>query len=175
MLGNDERVFLQVAPVALIEDRVRGGHYEGRSQGVSIPIGSIGGHAVRYHVGANKGHYVQGAPTPTAIDQGTVLITNKRVVFEGAKQTRECLFTKLIGFQHDGTPRPSPCRIGRSRRRSSTATTWLARLTSGSTSRSPTSRAASRTSWHWSATTSSGSKPNGRRLLQRSQAERRGC
>jgi hypothetical protein len=102
MLGNDERVFVQVAPVALVEDRVRGGHYEGSSQGVSIPIGSIGGHAVRYHVGANKGHYVQGTPTPTAIDQGTVFVTNKRVVFEGAKQTRECLFTKLIGFQHDG-------------------------------------------------------------------------
>ena len=101
MLGNDERLFLQVSDGALIEDRVRGGHYEGSSQGVSIPIASIGGHAVRYHVGANKGHYVQGAPTPTAIDQGTVFVTNKRVVFEGAKQTRECLFTKLIGFQHD--------------------------------------------------------------------------
>jgi hypothetical protein len=102
MLSDDERVFLQVTSVALIEDRVRGGHYEGSSSGVSIPVGSIGGHAVRYHVGANKGHYVQGTPTPTAIDQGTVFITNKRVVFEGARQTRECVFTKLIGFQHDG-------------------------------------------------------------------------
>jgi hypothetical protein len=102
MLGNDEHVFVQVAQVALIEDRVHGGHYEGRSHGVSIPIGSIGGRSVRYRVGANKGHYVQGTPTPTAIDQGTVFVTNKRVVFEGAKQTRECLFTKLIGFQHDG-------------------------------------------------------------------------
>jgi hypothetical protein len=103
MLSDDERVFLQVTSVALIEDRVRGGHYEGTSSGFSIPVGSIGGHAVRYHVGANKGHYVQGTPTPTAIDQGTVFITNKRVVFAGAKQTRECLFTKLIGFQHDGS------------------------------------------------------------------------
>jgi hypothetical protein len=102
MLSDGERVFLQVASVALIEERVRGGHYEGSSSGFSIPVASIGGHAVRYHVGANKGHYVQGTPTPTAIDQGTVFITNKRVVFEGAKQTRECLFTKLIGFQHDG-------------------------------------------------------------------------
>jgi hypothetical protein len=29
-----------------------------------------------------------------------VFITNKRVVFEGAKQTRECVFTKLVGVQH---------------------------------------------------------------------------
>jgi len=101
MLGNDERVFCKVTSVSLIEDRVLGGHYEGSSHGVSIPIGSIGGRSVRYRVGANRGHYVQGTPTPIAIDEGTVFVTNKRVVFEGAKQTRECLFTKLIGFQHD--------------------------------------------------------------------------
>jgi hypothetical protein len=29
-----------------------------------------------------------------------VHITNKRVVFQGAKQTRECTYAKLIGFQH---------------------------------------------------------------------------
>jgi hypothetical protein len=101
MLGKGERLFLQVSPVALIEDRVRGGHYESRSSGVSIPVGSIGGRSVRYHVGANKGHYVQGTPTPTAIDQGTAFVTNERVVFEGAKQTRECKYEKLIGVQHD--------------------------------------------------------------------------
>jgi hypothetical protein len=36
----------------------------------------------------------------TLIDSGTVFITNKRVVFQGMKQTRECAFSKLIGFQH---------------------------------------------------------------------------
>jgi hypothetical protein len=44
---------------------------------------------------------VQGVPTPTAIDQGTLFVTNERVVFQGTKQTRECLFDKLIGFEHD--------------------------------------------------------------------------
>ncbi len=102
MLKSGERLFLQVSDVALIEDRVRGGHYEGRSKGVSVPIGSIGGRSVRYHVGAQKGHYVSGAPTPTSIDTGTVYITNQRVIFAGSKQTRECVFTKLIGVQHDG-------------------------------------------------------------------------
>lgn len=43
---------------------------------------------------------MQGAPTPTAIDTGTVFVTNQRVIFQGAKQTRECAFAKLIGFQH---------------------------------------------------------------------------
>jgi hypothetical protein len=125
VLRNDERLFLQVSDVALIEDRVRRGHYEGSSQGVSIPIASIGGDSVRYHVGANKGHYVQGAPTPTAIDRGTVFVTNKHVVFEGANRPRV-------------PARPSRCPTGRSRLRSSTVPVRPARLTSDSTSRSRT-------------------------------------
>jgi len=31
----------------------------------------------------------------------TVFITNQRVIFQGSKQTRECAFAKLIGFEHD--------------------------------------------------------------------------
>jgi hypothetical protein len=101
MLAAGEAMFYEVTGAALIEERRGAGHYEGRSQGVSIPVGSIGGRSVRYRVGASKGHYVQGAPTSTPIDTGTAVITNKRVIFQGTKQTRECTFAKLIGFQHD--------------------------------------------------------------------------
>ena len=101
MLAGGEAVFYQVTGCSLVEERRGAGHYQGGSTGVSIPIGSLGGRTVRYRVGANRGHYVQGAPTATAIDTGTVFITNKRVVFQGGKQTRECAFAKLIGFQHD--------------------------------------------------------------------------
>lgn len=100
MLGADEALFYKVTGASLIEDRRGRGTYKGASQGVSIPIGSVHGRSVRYRVGQTRGHYVQGAPTPTAIDTGTVFVTNKRVIFQGAKQTRECLFSKLIGFQH---------------------------------------------------------------------------
>ncbi len=100
MLANGEAVFYKVTGAALIEERRIKGRYEGKSAGVSIPVGSIGGRSMRYRVGATQGHYVQGAPTPTAIDTGTVYITNKRVIFQGTKQTRECAFAKLIGFQH---------------------------------------------------------------------------
>lgn len=101
MLTAGEAVFYKVTGCSLIQDRKTAGHWEGRSSGVSIPVGSIGGRSVRYRVGTNKGHYVQGASKPTAIDIGTVYITNKRVIFQGARQTRECQFAKLIGFQHD--------------------------------------------------------------------------
>jgi hypothetical protein len=30
-----------------------------------------------------------------------VFITNKRIIFQGTKQTRECAFAKLIGYQHN--------------------------------------------------------------------------
>jgi hypothetical protein len=101
MLGAGEAVFYKVTEASLIEERRGQGHYQGRSSGVSIPVGSIAGRSVRYRVGASRGHFVQGAPVPTAIDTGTVYITSKRVIFQGVRQTRECAFAKLIGFQHD--------------------------------------------------------------------------
>lgn len=101
MLAAGEGLFYKVTGCSLVEERRGAGHYAGHSAGVSVPIGSFGGRPVRYRVGANKGHYVAGTPAPTAIDTGTIFITNKRVIFQGTKQTRECAFAKLIGFQHD--------------------------------------------------------------------------
>jgi hypothetical protein len=45
--------------------------------------------------------FQEGTPTPTSIDTGTVFVTNQRVIFQGGKQTRECVFAKLVGFEHD--------------------------------------------------------------------------
>ncbi len=101
LLKPGEAVFCQVAGAGLIEERRGPGRYQGSSHGVSIPVATIGGRSVRYRVGANKGHFVQGAPTPTAIDTGTVFVTNQRVIFQGGNQTRECAFAKLIGLEHD--------------------------------------------------------------------------
>ncbi len=100
LLKPGEALFATVTGAGLIEDRRGRGEWQGRSSGVSIPIGSIGGRSVRYHTGGTRGHYVQGAPIPTAIDVGTLFVTNRRAVFQGSKQTRECLFDKLVGFQH---------------------------------------------------------------------------
>jgi hypothetical protein len=101
MLKPGETVFAAVTHVALVEDRRGAGEWKGRSQGFSVPIGSIHGRSIRYRVGSSRGHFQQGAPTPTAIDVGTAFITNQRMVFQGGRQTRECLFAKLVGFQHD--------------------------------------------------------------------------
>ncbi len=94
-------MFLHVDGCALVEDRRGQGTYVGHSQGVSLPVARIGGRQIRYRVGATRGHYVHGTPTPTAIDTGAVVITSDRVIFQGSKQTRECPFAKLIGYRHD--------------------------------------------------------------------------
>ena len=103
MLKSGERVFAGIAGAALIEDRRGAGHWEGRSSGVSVPVGSLGGRSIRCRTGGSRGHYVQGTTTPTAIDTGTLYVTNMRVIFQGSRQTRECLFSKLVGFRHDDT------------------------------------------------------------------------
>lgn len=103
MLKPGEALFYKVTSTSLVEERAGKGHYQGGSTGVSVPIGSVHGRSVRYRVGATRGHYVQGAPAPTAVDTGTTFITNQRVIFQGARQTRECLFAKLIAASHDAT------------------------------------------------------------------------
>lgn len=100
VLKPGERCIATVTRAALIEDRAGKGEWKGASQGLSIPVGTIKGRSIRYRVGQTRGHYVQGEPVPTAIDTGTVFITDQRVVFRGAKQTRECLFTKIVGYDH---------------------------------------------------------------------------
>jgi hypothetical protein len=145
MLKPGEAVFATVTSVALVEDRRGAGEWQGRSQGFSIPVASIHGRSIRYRVGSSRGHFVQGAPAPAAIDVGTAYITTKRVIFQGAKQTRECLYDKLVGFRtttRQGEP-SFRCRTGRSRRASTTDRACSAGSTSASTSRSPTTAARS--------------------------------
>lgn len=100
-LKSGEAVYASVSSTSLIEQRQGKGHYEGASAGVSVPIGTVHGQPVRYRVGANRGHFVAGSPIDTAIDTGTVWVTNQRVIFQGAHQTRECDFVKLLGVTHD--------------------------------------------------------------------------
>jgi len=102
VLKSGEAVFASINGVSLVEDRRGAGHYAGTSQGFSIPVGSVGGRSVRYRVGANKGHFVQGDLHPTAVDQGELVITNQRALFVGGKKTIECLFAKLVSAEVSG-------------------------------------------------------------------------
>ena len=105
MLKSGESLYAAVTQASLVEERRGPGHFVAGSAGVSIPIGSIGGHSVRYRVGTSRGHYVSAPPAPTAIDTGTVHVTDQRIVFTGTNQTRECAYAKLLStnFAADGT------------------------------------------------------------------------
>jgi Protein of unknown function (DUF2510) len=93
-----ELIYLNGSGAFLVEPRRGAGHWEGRSQGVSVHV--PGTKSMRYRVGSNRGTFVQGDERPTPIDKGTFVITNQRAVFIGAKQTREWAWSKLIGFTH---------------------------------------------------------------------------
>jgi hypothetical protein len=97
---RDERVYLCLEGAVLVEPRHGAGHWEGRSQGVSVHV--PGTRSMRYRIGASHGTYVQGAEQPTAIDTGQFVITTNRAVFLGQKQTREWAWAKLIGITHAG-------------------------------------------------------------------------
>jgi hypothetical protein len=56
---------------------------------------------MRCRVGGTRGTYAQGDESPTIIDNGTLTITDQRVVFIGAKQTREWLWSRFVGFHDD--------------------------------------------------------------------------
>ena len=100
ILQKDETLIGSVQNASLVEEREVGAHFVGGSQGVSIPIGSIGGRSVRYRVGGMRGHRVAGVPTPTAIDVGEFFVTDQRLIFEGAKSSKECRLDKLISVHH---------------------------------------------------------------------------
>jgi hypothetical protein len=96
-LKSGERIYAIVNGAALVEPRSTGGHWQGGSRGVSVRI--PGTKSMRYRVGATKGQYVRAEEKPTIIDQGTAVITDKRVAFAGARQAREWAWAKCLGVQ----------------------------------------------------------------------------
>lgn len=95
VLRTGEIALGAVTDVSLIETRITGGHWEGRSSGFSVPV--AGG--IQYRVGRTQGDYVAATPHPQEIDQRTAVITNQRLLYLGGSKTLECAFSKLLGIQ----------------------------------------------------------------------------
>ncbi len=101
IVKSGEMVLGEVRGAGLVAERRGPGHYAGASQGISIPVGRVGGRSVRYRVGATRGHYVPGDPVPTCVDHGVVTITSQRLVFRGSVKTTEIPLGHLVGVSHD--------------------------------------------------------------------------
>lgn len=97
LLKPGEKPYAVLDGAALIEPRRAPGQFIGGSHGVSVHVAK----GVNYRVGAVRGTYVPGPESPTPIDTGRAVITDLRVTFGGMKASREWLYSKLIGCQHD--------------------------------------------------------------------------
>ncbi len=117
LLKKGEFLILILENAGLVELGRGRGTYQGGSQGVSIRITK----GVYYRVGGHRGTFVPGPETLKIVDQGTAAITNQRVVFQGAGKTREWLFSKLIGLDHDPTKGISMIHVSNRQRASGLA------------------------------------------------------
>jgi hypothetical protein len=94
-----ERIHLVVDGAGLVEHRRKAGHWTSGYSGFSVRVTK----GLRWNVGGSRGTYVPGPEEPTLIDSGTATITDRRVVFQGSKQSREWAYPKLLGYQHEST------------------------------------------------------------------------
>ena len=89
-LKPKEQAYVSVpAVLARLTTRTR---YAGGSQGFSFPIGHTG---IRYRVGSFSGHPVQSSSI-TDVDQGTLVLTNMRIVFIGKLKSVVTQLPKLV-------------------------------------------------------------------------------
>lgn len=92
LLKNNETA-LWSGQASLVEPRRQPGHYYGGSSGVSVRIAK----GVSYRIGGSSRTYVPGPEVQTPVDRGSIIVTTQRVVFKGAKASREWAFAKLLG------------------------------------------------------------------------------
>ena len=92
-----ESIYCHVTDAVLVEPKKGPGQWNGRSQGLSMPIP---GTRLRYRVGASKGTFEQGEEKPTPFDTGTFTVTSTRAIFAGQKQSREWPWSKLLSVTH---------------------------------------------------------------------------
>ena len=88
---NEELLYV-VTGAELVEIKSRKINYGSTSHGVSIRIAK----GVTYRPSVSRGSMQASEEVPTALDQGTFVITNQRAVFSGTKTNRTWLWAKLI-------------------------------------------------------------------------------
>lgn len=94
---RDESVYGTFADCRLIEVKRGAGTYQGGYSGFSFRVAR----GISYRVGGSRGTYVPGPEQLRITDEGQVVVSDKRVVFQGGLNSREWAFGKLISIQHD--------------------------------------------------------------------------
>ncbi|HJH09071.1 MAG TPA: TerB family tellurite resistance protein [Psychrobacter pasteurii] len=78
----------------LIEERAVRGRYQGGSAGVSIRVAK----GVSFRVGQSRGTY-QSDREPVAVSSGKLIVTNKRIIFDGDKKSFNITIGQLLSYE----------------------------------------------------------------------------
>lgn len=93
VMQKNEVAHLIVSSAQFLEEKVKIS-YEGRSSGYSVRIAK----GLTYRVGATKGRRIE-TPYTAVTDFGNLIITNKRIIFSGAKKNQVNLFKNIINIE----------------------------------------------------------------------------
>lgn len=96
MLKDGEFAIAHLADAGFIETVRAPTSYSGGYGGVSFPIFG----RMRLNTGRMRGTATRGEESISMTDRGNTLITNRRIMFAGAKRSREWRFDKMISTSH---------------------------------------------------------------------------
>jgi hypothetical protein len=94
-LKPGERVLATLPYTLLTEYQSTGSSYSGTNAGVSFPL--FGN--VRGHVGGQGGQITKNPEQLMAVDTGTAIFTDQRIVFSGAKFVRDWDMDKIVALE----------------------------------------------------------------------------
>ena len=92
---KDEHILAVVSEVGLIESRRGPTQFKGGSSGVSFRLTK----RVSVRTSGMRGTATPGEESPTVIDQGKFIISDKRAIFVGNKQSREFDWDNLLSYE----------------------------------------------------------------------------
>jgi hypothetical protein len=94
-LKSGEVAVCQLSQVGLLEFVSDGSSYKGMNNGVGLRVTN----GITWNVSGSSGQLIRNPETEQIVDSGTVIFTNKRVLFAGTKFTREWNFDKMVNLQ----------------------------------------------------------------------------
>jgi len=95
ILKSGEVAVCKLSQAGLLEFVSDGSSYKGMNNGVGLRVTN----GITWNVSGSSGQLIKNPETEQIVDSGTVIFTNKRVLFAGTKFTREWNFDKMVNLQ----------------------------------------------------------------------------
>ena len=95
VLKTGEVAVCQLSQAGLLEFVSDGSSYQGMNNGVGLRVTN----GITWNVSGSSGQIIKNPESEQIVDYGTVIFTNKRVLFAGTKFTREWDYDKMVNLQ----------------------------------------------------------------------------